>query len=405
MSRIRFVIWFCLGLYVVAECAPGSLLESNSSVSLSDTSSPKAHANSDTSSKPSGLILRNRYFTKLELGGTVQFKAYYSGITDRDGDKRLGMALRVFRIDLDAALSPHFGVLGQFRLDANDQQAGIESGLLYYSFNEFLGVRAGKVKRPFSQEALQSSKALYTIERGELYQNFLSKVTGYSMYDIGVVAYGGFVEDKQSVSYEAGIFNGKQNDDPASDYGGQQYESSDKGLRAKDLVLRLSVSPYKLLKLEAGLSTKAAEDQSDPAHYKLGINTAYEVGADFAYSHLRLLGEVAWGDNHQGRDALILSGSSQFFAFYGTGIWREEYSRDRASELVLKIEGLDPDFEPDAGKGTPNDGKLLYTFGSNFFFTPRVSIMADYSVLQAITKVVSEKKLIHSLGLLWRMSF
>ena len=36
---------------------------------------------------------------------------------------------------------------------------------------------------------------------------------------------------------------------------------------------------------------------------------------------------------------------------------------------MLKLEGLDPDFEPGSGEGAPNDGRLRYTVGANYFFT------------------------------------
>jgi hypothetical protein len=87
------------------------------------------------------------------------------------------------------------------------------------------------------------------------------------------------------------------------------------------------------------------------------------------------------------------------------GVWREDYRRGRASELVLKLEGLDPDYAFAKGEGAYNDGKLRYTAGCNYFFTPAVSVLADYSVLQPVTGVDSESRLRHSLDVLWRISF
>ena len=261
------------------------------------------------------------------------------------------------------------------------------------------------MKRPFSQEALQSSNSLYTIERGTLYHDFLEKTTGYSYFDLGLMAYGGFEEDGRSVSYEVGIFNGKQNRDGSGNYGNQQDESLDQGFKAKDVVLRLSATPMDILKVEAAVSTKAAEDTRDPFFFDYAVNTAYQVGANLTLSHLRLLAEAALGDNHKRQDALIIDGKVRFFAFYAMGVWREDYSRGRASELVAKLEGLDPDFEPWKGEGTPNDGLLRYTLGMNYFFTPRVSVLADYGVLQPLTEVVGGDELSHDFEVMWRMSW
>jgi hypothetical protein len=352
--------------------------------------------------KPAGVNLTAPGLTKLELGGTVQLKAFYHNFAaDRDADKSLSYNLRRLRIDLDGAAGEHFGFTGQFRLDANGKEAGIEAGYLSWTCNDLFGVKGGKIKRPFSQEALMSSKSLYTIERGPLYQNFLETTTGYSAYDLGVVVYGGFEDDGIPVKYEVGLFNGKQNEDPVAGYKEQQAQTVDQGLLAKDIVFRLSASPFKTLKAEAGVSTKAAEDKSDPGTFGYAVNTAYEAGLDFELNHLRLLGEFTWGDNHMGQDSKIISGSGLFVAFYGMGVWHEDYSRGRASEVVLKLEGLDPD----ARDGHANDGKVMYTAGINYFFTPHVSLLLDYGVLQPVTEVAGQKDLRHDLDAMWRMSF
>lgn len=356
------------------------------------------------SSEP--LVLRNASIARLDLSGTFQLKALYHDMTSaRDANKRLSLQLRRFKLGLEAGLDPHSGFRGEFLVDGNGKSFGVENTYLFYTVNEFVGFKGGKLNRPFSQEALQSSRSLYTIERGELYHDFLANTTGYAYQDLGVVAYGGFNEDGASLTYELGVFNGKQNSDTAGNYGGQHHEGLDKGFKAKDVVFRLAAAPIKPLKLEAAVSTKAAEDKTDPNSFKYAVNTAYEVGASLTVNQLRLLGEVAWGDNHMKQDARIIEGGVNFFAFYATGVWHQDYTRGRASEMVLKLEGLDPDFEPAQGEGTPNDGLLRYTVGANYFFTRNVSAMANYGILQPITKVAGKDALTQDVDLLWRMSF
>jgi hypothetical protein len=357
-------------------------------------------------SQPEPLLFRNSSLAHLDLSGTMQLKALYHGVTeDRDADKRLSLQLRRFKLDLEGALDAHSGFRGELLVDGNGRNFGVENAYLFYKVNDFVGFKGGKQKRPFSQEALQSSKSLYTIERGELYHEFLAATTGYAYFDLGLVAYGGYSEDGASLAYELGVFNGKQNDDAAGNYNGQQHENLDKGFKAKDVVFRLSAIPFKSLKLEGAVASKAAEDVGDPNSFRYAVNTAYQLGADYTYQHLRLLGEASWGDNHKRQDAKIISGSTRFFAFYATGVWREDYTRNRASEMVLKLEGLDPDFGWDEGDGAPNDGKLKYTAGVNFFFSRNVSVMANYGVLQPITKVEGEGDLSQDLDLLWRLVF
>lgn len=385
---------------VTAEAPPAA----DTTSVASDSAIHVALAALPTASGP--LEIRNNVLSRLDLSGTIQLKGFYHDLAaDRDADKQLTLQLRRFKLGLEGHLTDHAGFKGRLLLDGANKAFGLEDAYLFYRLGNWAGIKGGKINRPFSQEALQSSNALYTIERGELYHNFLANTTGYAWYDLGLMAYGGFEEDDMSLGYEVGLFNGKQNDDPAKDYSNQQDEKTDKGFKAKDLVLRLNAKPSKLLKLELGVSSKAAENTSNASDFVYAVNTAYQAGLDFHTGHLRLLGELAWGDNHKKVDAKIIDGSVMFFVFYATGVWREDYARGRASELVLKLEGLDPDFEPGEGEGAPNDGKLKYTLGVNWFFTPAISVMANYGVLQPITKVAGEDDLVHDVDVLWRMSW
>ena len=393
---------------VAQPSAPASPASAGAGSAPTDSMVAAAVASVDSAAlaSPEPLVLRNSSIARLDLSGTFQLKALYHNMSSgRDADKRLSLQLRRFKLGLEAGLDSHSGFRGEFLVDGNGKSFGVENTYLFYTVNEFVGFKGGKLNRPFSQEALQSSKSLYTIERGELYHNFLANTTGYAYQDLGVVAYGGFNEDGASLTYELGVFNGKQNSDTAGDYGGQHFEGLDKGFKAKDVVFRLAAAPFKPLKLEAAVSTKAAEDKSDPNSFKYAVNTAYEVGGSLTVNQLRLLGEISWGDNHMERDARIIEDGVDFFAFYATGVWHQDYTRGRASEMVLKLEGLDPDFEPARGEGTPNDGLLRYTAGVNYFFTRNVSAMANYGILQPITKVAGKDVLTHDVDLLWRMSF
>jgi hypothetical protein len=406
MRLILSTVLLCAGLSRAADPVPPSVAADSSGTPPAPAPAAVSAAQAaDSSVAPSAgvLELRNPILERLALSGTVQLKAFYHDFaSDQDADKRLSLQLRRFKLGLEGAVTEHVGFRGEFLMDGANQAFGTDDAYLWWRASDIVGVKGGKLKRPFSQEALQSSSSLYTVERGELYHNFLANTTGYAYYDLGLLAYGGFAEDGVQVGYEVGVFNGKQSE---NGYAGQQDVKTDGGFFAKDMAARLTVSPMRALKLEAAVSTKAAEDKSDKSNFAYAVNTAYEIGADLALRHLRLLGEVSMGDNHQGKDSLIISGSSEFFAFYAMGAWHEDYRGGRASELVLKMEGLDPDFGWKTGSGKPNDGKFRYTAGCNYFFTPAISMLADYGLLQPITKDRSQDRLIHSLDVMWRVSF
>ncbi len=358
---------------------------------------------STTAPKPEGIFVTNKVLKKLNLGGAFQLKGFYHNIlADRDADKKLSLTLRRLAIDLDGMFDDHFGFKTTLRLETNGGNAGIDDAYLFYKYNDFAGFKGGKLRRPISQEALQSSKEFYTIERGELYHNFLANTTGYAYLDVGLIVYGGFMEEGHTLGYEFGIFNGKQSE---KNYVDQHYEKTDKGFKAKDIVIRITASPVTNLNLEASLSTKAAEDTTNPNQFIFHSNRAYELGFNYLCNQLRLLGELAWGDNHQGKDSKILGGSTLFFTFYLTSVWHEDYSQGRASELILKWQGLDPDGELLGDKGSPNDGLMMYTLGVNYFFNKYVSVQCDYSLTQPVTKITANDDLNHQLEAMWRMRF
>jgi hypothetical protein len=106
-----------------------------------------------------------------------------------------------------------------------------------------------------------------------------------------------------------------------------------------------------------------------------------------------------------GSDANIVGDSKQFVAFYGMVLWRNEYRGGRASETLLKFEGLDPTMHWSDRASVPNDGKFRYTAGANYFFTPGISLLLNYSLLHPITKISADKDPVHDVEMMWRLNF
>ncbi len=352
----------------------------------------------------------NRALEKIDIGGRIQFKGFHHDIfSESDSDKRLSFQLRRLSLDVNGRFADQFGFKMEALLEVNNHRANLNQAYLFHEWNEHWGIRAGKLKRPISQEALQSSKRLNTIERSGLYHEFLSKETGYIMQDIGLILNGGFEDNGIPVGYQLGVFNGKNPANVEDNYANQHLESTDRGFLAKDVVLRAHAKPFPELFVEGAFATKGAEDRSNPVNFKFRMNTAYQLGFAFNRGKVKVLGETAWGDNHQGRDDFIGVDSltSTFFTFYVTGMWRTEYSRNRASELVLQLEGLDPDTRLlwQEEEGRPNDSHLRYYVGSNYDFNRHTGVQLGYSIIHPITEVVGEGDLRHNLEFMWRMFF
>jgi hypothetical protein len=251
-------------------------------------------------------------------------------------------------------------------------------------------------------EALQGSAALYTVDRGQLYSTFLNETTGYAFHDVGVTLKGGFEDEGLEVTYEAGVFNGKQSE---NGYAGAHYEAVDKGLKAKDFAGRAALKGFYGFEAELAFSTKTAEKATDGENLDFAANAAYEAGMAYEIKGVRFQGEIAWGSNHKGSDSLIVDGSSEFLAFYAMLLWRRDYAGGRASESLIKIEGLDPDMTIGSGGGQPNDGKFRYSAGVNYFFTPKISMLLNYGLLHPITEASGEGHLDQDVDLLWRLNF
>ncbi len=388
---LRYAIYFLASAFPLALCAQDS---------TSATAAAKPAATAGFAQ------ITHVGFDTLSLGGTFQVQGFYHDMDDdNDQNKQLSLSVNEFRLDLNGVYNEHFGVLGQFLVQANAQQLGIENAYGFFHAGEWV-FKAGKLAKPFSMEALQDDATLPTVQRGELYNNFLVNTTGYALYDVGATIQGGFVDAGNALTYEIGLFNGKQNNSPDSNYSGAQYVTQDAGFRAKDFAGRLAYKGLGGLEADLAFSTKTAEVLNGPGNLDVKGIAAYEAGLAYERQGLRFQGEIAWGDNQNGLDSNIVEAdsSSEFLAFYAMLLWRHQYSHGRASEALVKMQGLDPTMSF-SGSSKPNDGKFRYTLGANYFFTPKVSVLLDYGILQPITKVAGEGHLVYDLDALWRLNF
>lgn len=351
--------------------------------------------------------LQNTKLAKLKFGGLARTSAYARDLSaESDGAKTASLGIDLVRLGMQGEFDNGFGFNAE--LDYAKAAGGVSAAGVYLQWQKgpFDKVRAGRIKRAFSHEAILGDAALPFNFRGALYQDFLRKTNGYTGYDIGISFASGFEDAGIPVRYELGIYNGRKNDSVAGHYDVDPWRDSD--LKAKDMAFRLEVEPMKGLLLEAALTNKTAEDRSNADNFDLAFNTAYQIGAFYTCKGLRINGEFAYGDNHQGRDALIVSGSSNFLAFYLEAMLRHDYGKTgRWSESLIKFEGLDPDMGFGSDEGKPNDGKFRYTLGATYGFTRDVSVTLAWGFLQPISEsqVSSDTRLRHDLDLFWKMVF
>jgi Phosphate-selective porin O and P len=377
------------------------------------TDSLAAHAAKDDSVKSALAALKeptsveNAKLAKLKFGGVARTSAYARDISaESDAAKTLSMGVDLIRLGMQGEFGNGFGFNAE--LDYAKAAGGVSAAAVYVQWQKgaFDKVKAGRIKRAFSREAILSDALLPFNFRGALYQDFLRKANGYTGYDVGISFASGFEDAGIPVRYELGVYNGRKNDSVAGHYDVDAWKDSD--LKAKDVAFRIEAEPMKGLLLEGALTTKTAEDRSDADNFDIKVNTAYQVGAFYTCKGLRVNGEFAYGDNHQGRDALIVKGSSDFLAFYIEAMLRSDYGNTgRWSETLLKFEGLDPDMGFGSDDGKPNDGKFRYTLGATYGFTRDVSVTLAWGFLQPISEsqVSSDTRLRHDLDLFWKLVF
>ncbi len=352
-------------------------------------------------------VLENLKLSEFKVGGILRTAASsYDLSANSDASKSATLGIALARLTFAGKFGNGFGFGTELDFAKSGGSLGLGQVYMQWQKNAFDQVRVGRIKRLFSHEALLSDNQLPFNFRGTLYQDFLNKTTGYTGYDVGIHFMSGFEDGGVPVHYGIGIYNGRRADTTSHAYTIDAWKDAD--LKAKDIAFHIDAQMPIGLTLEASLSTKTTEDKSDAENFDLAINTAYELGAFYQWKGLQLNGEIAYGDNHQGRDALILGGgSSNFLAFYVEALARHDYAGGDWSQVLLKLEGLDPDMGFGSEDGKPNDGKFRYSVGATYGLNADNSLTLVWGILHPITesKVTSDSRLHHDVDLFWKMAF
>ena len=259
--------------------------------------------------------------------------------------------------------------LGQLKL----RQAWLE-----YDVADWMSVRAGQFKKPFSLIQLTSSLTIPTIERGLRIRGIASSYAaedeaggapvlsdaggpllgehqwlldglGYQNYDVGAGVHG----EIGALSYDVGVFNG----------GGADALDADDG---KAFAARVEVAAADALTLGGAISrSNLAGDDLD------ADGVAFEIDAEwggFRRAGPHLLAEVAFGDN--------MAADDEFVAGQAILAWFAPVTGGR-------VEGVEPVLR--GGWGDPaadrdDDAGILVTPGFNVYFHGRNRLMVNWDV-------------------------
>ena len=160
---------------------------------------------------------------KLSGYGMLQYQAddKYSTTTPDQKDHANSFVLRLFRLSLEGRIARHFYWKAQMQVNGNTSSLG-KSPRLVDLFGEwqrydFLRVKAGQFKRPFSFE-----NPMHPITQGFIsYSQAVSKLVGFSDRtgehssngrDIGIQIQGDLLKNangRHLLHYQVGIFNGE----------------------------------------------------------------------------------------------------------------------------------------------------------------------------------------------------
>jgi hypothetical protein len=244
-----------------------------------------------------------------------------------------------------------FHRLGNFRKLLRD-------AYIHFSPLQYLEVRAGLFKKPFSRLALRSSGKLRVAERGEENELILDDLK-YGGRDLGVQISGRLVESVK-LDYELGFFNGTNVLDDVNRENGDE----------KDVVARLTVRPTKWLDIGANSSIKffsSIEDQEKWA-WSAGADAVMKIGG-FRFHVEGIAAEDYRATNplvpaEETRRPLILSG-------IGILSYRHDFTGNfkLAVEPVFMMEVLEPDIK------ITEDEVLVYSPGFNSYFGKYLRLM------------------------------
>jgi hypothetical protein len=243
----------------------------------------------------------------------------------------------------------------------------LRDAYIHVSPFQFLEIRVGQFKKPFSRLSLRSIGKLEIIKRGEG-DKLLVEDLRYGDRDLGV-QFSGRIVSSVKLDYQVGVFNGSGPD------------ISEQG-NSKDVVARLSLSPVKWFDFGVNGSWKFFEEEENED------KSAWAGGADavFKVAGFKADIESVFGLDHafRTREPLVVDTAPLAYNLIGIFSYKRDFTGalKTAIEPVFKIEYLDPNSK------VVNDYVLIYSPGFNIYLGKYFRVMIAGEILRSTTNSI-----------------
>jgi hypothetical protein len=231
----------------------------------------------------------------------------------------------------------------------------LQDAYIHVSPFQFLEIRVGQFKKPFSKLELRSSGKLRVYNRGEGNSLIVEDLL-YGSRDLGIQLSGRIVPAVK-LDYEVGVFNGSGPD------------ISEQG-NSKDIAARLKISPLSWFGFGVNGSFKFFEESEneDKSAWATSADMTFKVAGFRAY----IEGITALDHDYLSRDTAVTDKAPYIFNLIGILSYKHTVNSGKfgiSLEPVFKLELLDPNAKVE------KDHVLVYNPGFNTYIGEYLRLM------------------------------
>lgn len=239
----------------------------------------------------------------------------------------------------------------------------LRDAYIHVSPLQYLEIRVGQFKKPFSRLELRSSGKLQVLNRGEGNELLVEELR-YGDRDLGL-QFSGRILPTVKLDYEIGVFNGSGPD------------ISERGT-SKDVTGRIKAEPFSWLSVGVNGSLKVFDDTENVD------KTAWAAGADavlkVAGFRTHLEGILGLDHAFRNREIQVTDSAPPVFDFLAIVSYKHKIADAYTAvslEPVFKIELLDPNTK------VIDDQVLIYSPGFNIYISKYLRLMIQGEILRS----------------------
>ena len=231
----------------------------------------------------------------------------------------------------------------------------LQDAYIHISPSQFVEIRVGQFKKPFSRLELRSSGKLKVYNRGEGNSLFIEDLH-YGGRDLGIQLSGRIVPAVK-LDYEIGVFNGNGPD------------ISEQG-NSKDIAARVKMSPLSWMDFGVNGSFKFFNktENEDKFAWATSADISFKAAGFRAYAE----GIIGLDHDFLNRDAVVTENAPAAFSIVGIFSYKRAVSSGPfgiALEPIFKIEILDPNMKE------KEDHVIVYNPGFNSYIGKYLRLM------------------------------